>query len=128
MSFWANIWDLFWLSIWMFAFISYLWAVIAIFGDIFRDRELKGWAKAVWVLLLFAVPFLTALVYLIVRGGGMSQRAAAAYDASRAATDDYIRTVAGSTATADIEKAKALLDSGAITKAEYETLKAKALA
>lgn len=128
MSFWANIWDLFWLSIWMFAFISYLWAVIAIFGDIFRDRELKGWAKAVWVLLLFAVPFLTALVYLIARGGGMSQRAAAAYDASRAATDDYIRTVAGSTATADIEKAKALLDSGAITKAEYETLKAKALA
>jgi len=127
-SFWANIWDLFWLSIWMFAFISYLWAVIAIFGDIFRDRELKGWAKAVWVLLLFAVPFLTALIYLIARGGGMSERAAKAYEASRAATDDYIRTVAGSTATADIEKAKALLDSGAITKAEYETLKAKALA
>ncbi len=128
MSFWANIWDLFLLSIWVFAFISYLWAVIAIFGDIFRDRELKGWAKAIWVLLLFAVPFLTALIYLIVRGGGMSQRAAQAYEASRAATDDYIRTVAGSTATADIEKAKALLDSGAITKAEYETLKAKALA
>lgn len=128
MSFWASIWDLFWLSIWMFAFISYLWAVIAIFGDIFRDRELKGWAKALWVILLVTLPFVTALVYLIARGGGMSQRAMQQADAARSATDNYIRSVAGSTATDDIAKGKALLDSGAITAAEYETLKAKALA
>lgn len=128
MSFWASIGDLFWLSIWMFAFISYLWAVIAIFGDIFRDRQLKGWAKALWVILLVTLPFVTALIYLIARGGGMGQRAVQSAEAARSATDDYIRSVAGTTATDDIAKAKALLDSGAINDAEYQALKAKALA
>ncbi len=128
MNFWASIWDLFWWTIWFFAFIAYLWAVIAIITDIFRDGSLKGWAKAIWMIFLIFVPFLTALVYLIARGNGMEARASRASASAQAAAEDYIRTVAGSTPSDDIAKAKALLDSGAITAEEYASLKAKALA
>lgn len=110
----------------IFIFIAWLMALFSIITDLFRDPETSGVAKAIWLVFLLFVPFLTALIYLIVRGRGMSERAHAQAKAQRTATDDYIRSVAGSS-TDQIAKAKQLLDSGAITPAEFETLKAKAL-
>src|SRR5690606_33985091 len=113
---------------WFFAFVAYLFAIFSIIGDLFRDHKLAGWAKAIWIVFLLFVPFLTALVYLIARGRGMAERNAAAAAQARQATDDYIRQAAGSTSAADeIQKAKALLDAGAINASEYEALKSKAL-
>ena len=123
------IWDLVLWFFWSFVFISYLMVVFTIIGDIFRDQSLNGWLKAVWIIFLVFLPFLTALVYLIARGQGMAERRAAEMGALREAQTAYIRETAGTASPADdITKAKALLDSGAITAGEYETLKAKALA
>ncbi|MEF2978391.1 SHOCT domain-containing protein [Subtercola sp. YIM 133946] len=123
MDFWGIVYTFFW----TFAFIAYLFALFAIIGDLFRDHKLNGWFKAIWVLFLIFVPFLTALVYLIARGKGMAERSQKAAKQAETATNDYIRQVAGTTPADDIAKAKALLDSGAITQAEYESLKAHAL-
>lgn len=130
MSFWESFWDLIWWFLWAFAFIAYLFALFAIIGDLFRDQKLNGWWKAVWIIFLIFVPFLTALVYLIARGNGMAERSARDAKAAQAATEAYIRQTAGSPASPsdEIAKAKALLDSGTITQPEYEALKAKALA
>ncbi|MBN9105724.1 MAG: SHOCT domain-containing protein [Propionibacteriaceae bacterium] len=111
----------------IFVFFAWLMALFSIIGDLFRDRLLSGWAKAVWLLFLIFVPFLTALVYLIARGSGMADRAAAQAKAQRSVADDYIRSVAGG-AAGEIAQAKALLDAGTISPAEFDALKAKALA
>jgi len=125
----VNFWDFFWLMVWGFFFILYLMVLFQIVVDIFRDSTMNGWAKAVWLVALFIVPAVTALVYVIIRGKNMTQREIAARSASRGATDDYIRSLAGGADPAtQISNAKALLDSGAINQAEYEQLKAKALA
>lgn len=126
-GFWGSFWDLIWWFLWIFIFVSYLFALISIVSDLFRDHKLSGWAKAVWLLFLVFVPFLTALIYLIARGGGMAERNQKAVSAVQAAQEDYIRTVAGASPTDEIAKAKQLLDAGTITAAEYEALKAKAL-
>ena len=124
-----NFWDFFWLMVWGFFFVLYLMVLFQIVVDIFRDASMNGWAKAIWLVALFLVPAVTALVYVIIRGKSMTQRETAARAASRGATEDYIRSVAGGPDPAtQIGNAKALLDSGAITQAEYEQLKAKALA
>lgn len=123
-----SLWDVIWTMFVAFAFIAYLIAMFSVVTDLFRDRDLKGWLKAVWVFFLIFLPFLTVLVYLIARGEGMARRQAAQVRASQDAADDYIRTVAGGSPADDIVKAKQLLDSGAITEDEYATLKAKALA
>ena len=124
-----NIWDLIGWFFWSFVFISYLMVVFTIIGDIFRDSSLNGWWKAVWIIFLVFLPFLTALVYLIARGQGMAARRAEQIGALQEAQTAYIRQAAGSASPADdIAKAKGLLDSGAITPSEYESLKAKALA
>ncbi|MGX5695825.1 SHOCT domain-containing protein [Agromyces soli] len=130
MSFWNSIWDIFWWTIWIFAFITYIWAVIAIISDLFRDHTLAGGWKAVWIIFLIFVPFLTVLIYLIARGRGMAERAQKDAIAAQQATDEYIRQTAGTSASAsdEIAKAKALLDAGTITQQEYDLLKAKALA
>ncbi|ACQ82371.1 conserved hypothetical protein [Beutenbergia cavernae DSM 12333] len=123
--------DWFWLMVWWFAFVMYLVLLFQIFGDLFRDRELSGWWKAVWVLALVAVPFLSALIYLIARGRGMAERQLAQVSQAKADTDAYVRDVAvgsGPSPTAQITEAKALLDAGAIDEREFATLKAKALA
>ncbi|WP_168625841.1 MULTISPECIES: SHOCT domain-containing protein [unclassified Cryobacterium] len=119
-----------WISwfFWSFVFIAYLMVLFSILADIFRDHELNGWMKALWILLLVFVPFLTALVYLIARGDGMTRRSMSQARSMQAAQDEYIRQTAGSTSSvSDIATAKSLLDSGAITQAEYEALKAEAL-
>ncbi|GAA3915888.1 SHOCT domain-containing protein [Microbacterium invictum] len=127
-GFWGSFWDLIWWFLMAFIFVSYLFALFAIIGDIFRDDKLAGGWKAVWIVFLIFVPFLTALIYLIARGTGMGKRSAAQASKYQAAQEDYIRQVAGASATDQIAQAKALLDSGTITQAEFDALKAKALA
>ena len=129
MTFWENFGDLIWWFLWAFVFIAYLFALFAIIGDLFRDHKLSGWWKAVWIIFLIFVPFLTALIYLIARGNGMAERSQKEAKQYQAATDQYIRQTVGAASPSDeIAKAKALLDSGTITQAEYDQLKAKALA
>lgn len=128
MSFWETFWVAILWCLWATIFIAYLMALFSILTDIIRDRDQSGWAKAIWILFLIFVPFLTALVYLVTRGEGMSRRSAQAMRQNQEAADDYIRTVAGTDSASQIEKAKSLLDAGAITQAEYDQLKAKALA
>jgi hypothetical protein len=124
-----SFWDWFWLVFATFAFIAYLFAIFSIVVDLFRDRDLSGWWKAVWLILLIVFPLLTALAYLIFRGSGMAQRSAREAQDLRSAQDEYIRTVAGAgkSPSEQIAHAKELLDSGAITQSEYDRLKAKAL-
>ena len=129
MTFLSNFWDFIWLLFWTFAFVAYLFAIFAIIGDLFRDHKLAGGWKAVWIIFLIFLPFITALVYLIARGKSMAERSAAAAAESQQATNAYIRSAAGTSASPadEIAKAKALLDGGSITQAEFDALKAKAL-
>ena len=116
----------FWFFIWIAAIVVWFRCVF----DMFGDDSLSGWGKAGWAILLIFVPWVGALIYLIVRGKSMTQRQMAKVSQQRAQQAEYIQSVAGtSRAPADeIASAKSLLDSGAITQAEFDTLKAKALA
>ncbi|NOR04309.1 SHOCT domain-containing protein [Mycolicibacterium fortuitum] len=125
---WGSTWDFLWHFLIIFAWIAYLLVLFQILTDLFwRDHKTSGWVKAVWVVFLIVFPWLTALVYLIARGKGMSERAQAAAVAAKQETDDYIRQAAGRSPAQEIADAKALLDAGAITQAEFDGLKAKAL-
>jgi hypothetical protein len=123
----VSFWDIIWFIIVTFAFVAYLMVLFSILTDLFRDKETGGLAKAVWVIALIFLPFLTALIYLIARGHGMAERSVKAANEMQASQDAYIRDVAASTPADQIHKAKALLDSGAITQAEFDAIKAKAL-
>ena len=124
-----NFWDFVWLLIWSFFFVMYLMVLFQIIGDLFRDHTVSGWVKALWMICLIFFPFLTAIIYLVVRGKGMYARQSAAIDQARASQEDYIRNVAAPASPGDqIAQAKGLLDSGAISQAEFDALKAKALA
>lgn len=128
MPFWSTIWDTIWWFLTIFVFVAYLMALFSIIGDLFRDRKLNGFYKALWLLFLIFVPFLTALAYLIFRGRGMGERAAAPAQAVQDEAGAYIRSVsADATPTDEIARAKALLDSGAIDADEFATLKRAAL-
>jgi hypothetical protein len=121
--------DFFWLLIWSFFFVMYLMILFQIIGDLFRDRDLSGWWKALWVIALIIFPFLTALIYLIARGRGMAERQAGEVRQAQEATDSYIQQVAGRSNPVDqIATAKNLLDQGTITQTEFDRLKASALA
>ena len=121
--------DFFWLLVWSFFFVMYLMILFHIIGDLFRDKELSGWWKALWVIALIIFPFLTALIYLIARGRGMAERQAGEMQRAQEATDSYIQQVAGrSNPTDQIATAKNLLDQGTITQTEFDRLKASALA
>ncbi len=113
---------------WLFIFVAYLMVLFSIITDLFRDHQLNGWAKALWIVVLVVFTWLGAIVYLIVRGQGMGRRSAAQAEAAQRAQDDYIKTVAGSSPSEEIAKAKSLLDAGTISHEEYERIKAKALA
>jgi len=112
---------------WAFAFVAYLFALFAVITDIFRDHELSGWLKAVWILFLVFVPFLTVLVYLIARGRSMTERQAKSAQRAEAATTEYIRSVAGASPSREIAQAKELLDAGTLSQDEFEAVKARAL-
>ncbi|WP_280300366.1 SHOCT domain-containing protein [Nocardia abscessus] len=122
-----SFWDYVWYTILVFAFVAYLIVLFQILVDLFRDHSVSGIAKAVWVIGLVVLPYLTALVYLIVRGRGMALRAQQAQAEARQATDQYIRQVAGKSPAESIADAKALHDSGVINDVEFEQLKAQAL-
>lgn len=125
---WGSTWDFLWHFLIIFAWIAYLLVLFQILTDLFwRDHKTSGWVKAVWVIFLIALPWLTALVYLIARGKGMSERAQAAALAAKQDTDSYIREAAGRSPAQEIADAKALLDAGTISQAEFDGLKAKAL-
>ena len=115
-----------------FIFFAWIMCVFYVFADIFRSQDMGGAAKTVWCLLVIFVPFLGVLVYLIARGGGMSERALAQQQEMRRQQDEYVRSVvatSGGGSSADqIASAKQLLDAGTITQAEFDQLKAKALA
>jgi phospholipase D-like protein/putative oligomerization/nucleic acid binding protein len=111
----------------IFAFVIWFWLLIVVFSDLFRRRDISGWGKAAWIILVIILPYLGVLIYLIAEHDGMAERSTKDVQAAQAATDDYIRSVAGGPA-AEIEKAKGLLDSGAISQAEFDSIKAKALA
>jgi hypothetical protein len=112
-----------------FAWVIWFWLLITVFADIFRRRDTSGFAKVLWIVFVIVLPFLGVFVYLIANNEGMTERNVARGQAQQAQMDEYVRSAAGTGgATGEIEKAKALLDSGAITQAEFDAIKAKALA
>jgi ABC-type multidrug transport system fused ATPase/permease subunit len=126
---WTDGWSAIWSFFWIFAFIAYLIALFAVIADLFRDHKLNGWWKALWIVFLVFVPFLTVLVYLIARGAGMQERAGREAKQAQDAAENYIRAVAHQHSPADeIAKAKALVDAGTITQQEFDAIKTRALA
>jgi len=128
-----NFWSIIWIVVWTFLFVAYLMIFFRIITDLFSDHEVSGWVKAIWIVALIFMPFLTALIYLITRGRGMAERQLGRMREMQSQQDAYIRDVAASTgsgksAADSIADAKALLDNGTITAAEFDKLKAKALA
>lgn len=123
----SNFWDLVWLMISTFVFVSYLIIMFQIVADLFRDNTLGGGSKVLWILGLVLLPFLTALVYIIARGQGMADRQQAVLQRAKSDTDAYIKEVAGKSPASQIAEAKALLDTGVISQDEFAKLKAKAL-
>lgn len=124
-----NFSDFFWLLIWSFFLVCYLMVLFQIIGDLFRDKDMSGWWKALWIIFLIIFPFLAAVIYLIARGRGMAERQAGAVQNAQAATDQYIQSVASRGNPAEqIASAKTLLDNGTISQDEFDKLKQKALA
>ncbi len=124
----SNFWDFIWLILSTFVFVAYLLILFQIITDLFRDSDLGGGSKALWLIALIFLPMLTALIYVIARGNGMARRQRAALERSKSEAEDYIRHVAGKSPAEQIADAKALLDAGTISQEEFATLKAKALA
>ena len=122
--------NILWSMIIFFAWVIWIWIMIIILSDVFRRKDISGWGKALWIVFLIVLPFLGVLVYLIAQHDGMTKRSEEAAMSQKAQFDDYVRNTAGSGggSAAEIEKAKKLLDSGAITADEFAALKAKALA
>ena len=118
-----------WSMIWFFCFFIWIWLLIMVFADIFRSRDLGGFAKALWVIFVILVPYLGVFIYLIARGHKMGEHAAEAAQAQDAAQQEYIRQAAGTAKSPadEIARLAALKDKGTITDAEFQSLKAKAL-
>jgi hypothetical protein len=123
----SNFWDLVWLMVSTFVFVSYLIIMFQIVADLFRDSNLGGGSKVLWIIGLVVLPFLTALIYIISRGQGMADRQQAVLQRAKSDTDAYIKEVAGKSPASQIADAKALLDTGVISQDEFARLKAKAL-
>ena len=120
--------DVFWTMLVIFAWIIWFWLLITIFADLFRRHDTSGFTKVLWIVFVIVLPFLGVFIYLIVNHDGMTERNVKQAQAAQAQMDDYVRNVAGSGGAAgEIERAKGLLDSGAITQAEFDAIKAKAL-
>lgn len=120
--------DMIWTSIWIFFLIMFIWLFIAIVGDLFRDHEVSGGAKAIWVVALIVFPLIGSLVYLVLRGHGMAERSAAQVQQAQAQFDSYVRTTASSTGTGpvdDLTRLAELRANGTITDTEFDSLKAR---
>jgi Trk-type K+ transport system membrane component len=123
-----SFWDIIWFIFVAYVFFAYLMVLFSVIGDIFRNQETSGFTKALWILLLIVLPIITVLVYLITHGSGMAERSSRQSQAIQAQQEAYVKNLAGTNSPADqVSQAKKLLDSGAITQAEYESMKAKAL-
>jgi len=112
----------------IFFFVIWIWILITILTDLFRDHEQSGWAKAAWVLFLVFIPFVTALIYLIVRGSGMRDRTIKAQADAKKHFDEYVREQAHTTPADELHKLAELKEKGALTDAEFDQAKAKLLA
>ena len=123
-SFWTFLWSL----IVIFFMVVYFIMLFTVIVDVFRRHDISGGKKALWLIFIFFLPFLGLIVYLIVNGDGIAQRHAASEQQAQQDFDSYVRNVSGGDSAEQIAKAKGLLDSGAITQAEFDQLKAKALA
>lgn len=123
----SNFWDLILLLLSTFVMVAYLLILFQIVTDLFRDHELSGVVKVIWLIGLIVVPGLTAILYIITRGTGMAKRQRANFERAKADTDAYIRNVAGKSPAEQIADAKALLDAGTINQDEFIRLKEKAL-
>jgi len=123
--------DVLWTMFVIFAWVIWFWLLITVFSDLFRRTDLSGWGKAGWIIFVIVLPYLGVFVYLIAQHQGMADRNIERAQASQAQFDDYVKSVAasggGGGSASEIERAKQLLDSGAITQAEFDTLKTKAL-
>ena len=119
--------DVLWSMVIFFLFVIWIWILITVFADIFRRRDIGGGMKAVWIIFVILLPYLGVFIYLIAEGHNMAERNAEQIQAVRAQQDDYIKSVAGSSPADQIAQAKSLLDSGAISQAEFDALKTKAL-
>src|SRR3954451_8636920 len=120
--------DILWTMIIFFAWVVWIWMMIVILTDVFRRQDIGGWSKAGWVVFMILLPFLGVLCYLIAQHKGMAERQSQEMQQAQQQTDEYIRSVASSHAAEEVAKGKQLLDSGALTAAEFEQLKAQALA
>lgn len=116
------------LALEIFFFVIWIWILITILSDLFRDHQLSGWWKAVWVLFLVFIPFLTALIYLIARGSGMRDRALKAQADAKKHLDDYIQQQAHGSPADELHKLNDLKEKGAISSEDFEKAKAKLLA
>ena len=121
--------DVLWTMVVFFLWIAWFMLLFHAIGDVFRRRDIGGGKKTLWLIFMLFAPFLGVFVYLIANSDDIAQRNAEQMAAARRETDDYVRSVAGSSgATGEIERAKGLLDSGAINQQEFDAIKAKALA
>jgi Phospholipase_D-nuclease N-terminal len=121
--------NILWTMILFFTWVIWIWMMVIILTDVFRRGDISGWGKAGWTIFLIVLPFIGALSYLITQHQGMADRQADAARGQKAQVDDYVRSVAASGGpAAEIDRAKQLLDSGAINQTEFDTIKAKALA
>ncbi len=122
--------DVLWTMAIFFIWILWIWLLFTVFADIFRRNDISGWGKTGWIVFAILLPFLGVFIYLITQNVGMTERNLQRSRAQRDQFDDYVRQTAGGDggAAAEIDKAKQLLDSGAITQAEFDALKQKALA
>jgi hypothetical protein len=123
-----NLGELLLLTLEIFFFVVWIWILITILTDLFRDHELSGWAKAAWVLFLVFIPFVTALIYLIARGEGMRDRTIKAQAEAKQHMDAYIRQQAHVSPADELHKLNDLKEKGAISAEEFEKAKAKLLA
>jgi len=120
--------DILWDILIVFAWVIFIWIAITVLIDVFRRDDISGWGKAAWVVFVVILPWIGVLAYLIVNHSGMTERRTKEASAAQAQFDEYVRQTAGSGgAASEIEKAKQLLDSGAITQQEFDSIKAKAL-
>src|SRR3954451_19099309 len=117
--------DAFLTVVWIFVFVAWIMVLFTIIGDLFRDHQLSGWWKAVWILFLIFVPFLTALIYLIVRGHGMRDRSIKEQADVRKHFDSYVRETAGTSPVDELHKLNNLKEKGAISDEEFQRMKTK---
>jgi hypothetical protein len=120
--------EVFWSMLIFFAFVIWLWILFTVLGDIFRRHDASGWGKVLWIIFVVVLPYLGVFIYLIAEHKGMTERSIERQQAAQKQSDEYVRSVAQSSPADQIAQAKGLLDSGAITQAEFDQIKQQALA